>query len=41
MELTDGQRHVIELVDAFCDEYFDEDSIKQWCRSRGVPTRHG
>jgi len=39
MELTDGQRHVIELVDAFCDEYFDEDSIKQWCRSRGVPTR--
>ena len=39
MELTDGQRHVIELVEAFCDEYFDEDSIKQWCRSRGVPTR--
>ena len=39
MLLTDGQKHVIELVDSFCDEYFDEPSIKQWCLSRGMPTR--
>ena len=39
MVLTDGQRHVIDLVDSFCDEYFDEASIRQWCFSRGMPTR--
>lgn len=39
MVLTDGQKHVIDLVDAFCDEYFDEPSIRQWCMSRGLPTR--
>ncbi|HAM15274.1 MAG TPA: hypothetical protein DCP91_05350 [Eggerthellaceae bacterium] len=39
MEQTDGQKRVINLVDAFCDEHFDEPSIKQWCRSRGLPTR--
>ncbi|MBO4353017.1 MAG: acyl-CoA dehydrogenase family protein [Eggerthellaceae bacterium] len=37
MVLTDGQKHVIELVDEFCDEHFDEPSIKQWCMSRGLP----
>ena len=39
MILTEGQQHVIDLVDAFCDEYFDEASIRQWCISRGMPTR--
>lgn len=38
MVLTDGQRHVIELVDEFCDEHFDETAIQQWCVSRGMPT---
>lgn len=38
MILTEGQQHVIELVDAYCDEYFNEESIKQWCVSRGMPT---
>lgn len=38
MILTDGQKRVIELVDDFCDEYFDEASIKQWCISRGWPS---
>lgn len=36
--LSDGQRHVIDLVDRFCDEHFDEASIRQWCISRGMPT---
>lgn len=39
MVLTDGQRHVIDLVDAFCDEFFDEPSIQQWCISRGMPSQ--
>ena len=39
MILTEGQQHVIDLVDAFCDEHFDEGSIRQWCISRGMPTR--
>ena len=39
MVLTDGQQYVIDLADSFCDEYFDEPSIKQWCMSRGMPTR--
>ena len=39
MVLTDGQKRVIDLVDAFCDEYFDEHSIQQWCLSRGMPSR--
>ena len=39
MVLTDSQQHVIDLVDGFCDEYFDEPSIRQWCVSRGMPTR--
>ena len=39
MVLTDGQQQVIELVDAFCDEYFDEQSIQQWCMSRGMPSQ--
>lgn len=38
MILTEGQKHVIELVDAFCDEHFDKEAIKQWCMSRGMPT---
>ena len=38
MNLTDGQKHVIGVVDAFCDEHFDEQSIQQWCISRGMPT---
>ena len=38
MNLTDGQKHVIGVVDAFCDEHFDERSIQQWCISRGMPT---
>lgn len=38
MLLTEGQRHVIDLVDAFCDKHFDEQSIEQWCVSRGMPT---
>ena len=38
MNLSEGQRHVIELVDRFCDEHFDEDSIRQWCVSRGMPS---
>ena len=39
MVLTDGQRHVINLVDAFCDQYFSEELIKQWCADRGIPPR--
>lgn len=39
MVLTDGQRHVINLVDAFCDQYFSEELIKQWCADRGIPSR--
>ena len=39
MVLTDGQRHVISLVDAFCDQYFSEELIKQWCVDRGIPSR--
>ena len=39
MVLTDGQKHVIELVDKFCDEHFDEHSIQQWCMSRGMPSQ--
>ena len=38
MVLTDGQQHVIDLVDDFCDKHFDEASIRQWCVSRGMPT---
>ncbi len=38
MILTEGQQHVIDLVDEFCDRYFDEDSIKHWCVSRGMPS---
>ncbi len=37
MVLTDGQRHVIEVVDEFCDKYFSEELIKQWCDQRGIP----
>ena len=39
MILTEGQQHVIDLVDEFCDEHFDEQSIRQWCISRGMPSR--
>ena len=38
MVLTDGQQHVIDLVDEFCDKHFDEPSIRQWCVSRGMPS---
>lgn len=37
MVLTDGQRHVIGLVDDFCDEHFGEERIRQWVANRGIP----
>ena len=37
MVLTDGQRRVIDLVDAFCDEHFTEERIRQWVADRGIP----
>lgn len=39
MVLTDGQRHVIDLVDAFCDEHFSEERIRQWVVDRGMPAK--
>lgn len=38
IELTAEQKDAIAAVDAFCDRYFTEDAIKQWCKSRGVPS---
>lgn len=38
MILTDGQQHVIQIVDEFCDEYFTESAVRQWCVSRGMPS---
>lgn len=37
MVLTDGQRHVIGLVDEFCDEHFSEERIRQWVADRSMP----
>ena len=31
------KRLVYDAVDQFCDERITEDSIKNWCVSRGVP----
>lgn len=38
IELTQEQKAAVAAVDDFCDAYFTEDAIKQWCKSRGVPT---
>ena len=38
IELTQEQKAAVAAVDEFCDAYFTEDAIKQWCKSRGVPT---
>ena len=38
IELTQEQKVAVAAVDEFCDAYFTEDAIKQWCKSRGVPT---
>ena len=37
MVLTDGQRHVIGLVDEFCDEHFGEERVRQWVADRSMP----
>ena len=37
MVLTDGQRRVIDLVDAFCDEHFTEERVRQWVADRNMP----
>ena len=37
MVLTDGQRHVISLVDEFCDEHFGEERVRQWVADRSMP----
>lgn len=38
IELTQEQKAAVAAVDDFCDAYFTEDAIKQWCKSRGVST---
>lgn len=38
IELSQEQKAAVAAVDEFCDAYFTEDAIKQWCKSRGVPT---
>lgn len=38
INLTDEQKAAVAAVDEFCDVYFNEDAIKQWCKSRGVPS---
>lgn len=37
IDLTPEQQAAVDAVDAFCDEHFTEDRIRQWCKSRGVP----
>ena len=38
IDLTDEQKVAVAAVDEFCDVYFSEDAIKQWCKSRGIPS---
>ena len=38
IDLTDEQKAAVAAVDEFCDVYFSEDAIKQWCKSRGIPS---
>lgn len=37
MEYTESQQKAIALADAFAEQYFKEEDIKQWVRSRGLP----
>lgn len=37
MKIIEKYGRVINLVDVFCDEYFSEERIGQWIKSRGVP----
>ena len=38
MDYTQKQRHIISLVDEFCDQYLSEEQIKQWVHARGIPS---
>ena len=38
MELNEGQLKAVASVTSFADKYFDEEDIRQWCHSLGVPS---
>lgn len=36
--IKDGDK-IAQLCDEFCERYFTEENIKQWCESEGLPRR--
>lgn len=38
MMINEEQKYIIKIVDEFCDQHINEENVKLWCRSGGVPS---